>query len=108
MAFQMSCTIFCEEPSIVCGIILCVLQSSNNHCLSDMGMRDRFPDPHGQRGVETVLFNSNGFRIGKVGPYNFENQWNTIRDTVYQGKFSPHWRWTTIDHSEMQEVGRRS
>jgi hypothetical protein len=51
-----------------------------------MGMRDRFPDPEGRRGVETVLFNSSGFRLGKVGPDNFEAQWTRIRDMVYRGK----------------------
>jgi hypothetical protein len=50
-----------------------------------MGVRDHFPDPQGHRGVETVLFNSTGFQIGKVGPDNFEQQFARIRDTVYRG-----------------------
>jgi hypothetical protein len=53
-----------------------------------MGMRDRFPDPEGHCGVETVLFNSDGFRLGKIGPHNFEQQWTKIRDIVYRGKLS--------------------
>jgi hypothetical protein len=51
-----------------------------------MGMRDRYPDPQGNRGVETVLFNSLGFRVGKIGPTNFDSQWRKIRQAVYDGK----------------------
>jgi len=50
-----------------------------------MEMRDRFPDPQGHRGVETVIFNSQGYQVGKIGPGNFEQKWGTIRETVYRG-----------------------
>jgi hypothetical protein len=52
----------------------------------DMGTRDRFPDPQGHHGVETVLFNSSGVRLGKIGSRNFDQQWASIRDMVYRGK----------------------
>jgi hypothetical protein len=51
-----------------------------------MGMRDRYPDPQGNRGVETVMFNSYGYRVGKIGPANFDFQWRKIREAVYSGK----------------------
>jgi hypothetical protein len=51
-----------------------------------MGMRDQYPDPQGNRGVETVMFNSFGYRVGKISPANFDSQWRKIRDTVYEGK----------------------
>jgi hypothetical protein len=57
-----------------------------------MGMRDHFPDPQGHHGVETVLFNSGGFRLGKIGPHNFNQQWAKIQDMVYRGKRSGHKR----------------
>lgn len=51
-----------------------------------MEMRDRFPDSEGHRGVETVIFNSKGYRVGKIGPGNFNQKWETIREAVYRGK----------------------
>lgn len=50
----------------------------------DMSMRES-PDPQGHRGVETVMFNTCGYRVGKIGPDNFEQQWAKIRQTVYEG-----------------------
>jgi hypothetical protein len=52
-----------------------------------MAARDRFPDPEGHQGVETVVFNSSGFRLGKVGTYNFDQQWQKIQDKVLEGMF---------------------
>ena len=51
-----------------------------------MEIRDRYPDPQGHRGVETVIFNTTAERLGKIGPSNFESQWGRIRDKVYSGE----------------------
>lgn len=52
-------------------------------------MRDRYPDPQGHLGVETVMFNTYGSRVGKINPHNFDSQWAKIRQEVYNGKFTP-------------------
>jgi hypothetical protein len=53
-----------------------------------MDVRDRFPDPQGHRGVETVLFNSTGFQIGKVDSGNFEEKFTEIRETIDRGEIA--------------------
>jgi hypothetical protein len=77
-----------------------------------MGVRDRFPDPQGDRGVETVLFNSKGFQIGKVGHENFEEKFAAIREMIYKGKMAsnqcPESGMLTECAFDPQAVGRKS
>ncbi|KAF7982305.1 hypothetical protein HWV62_28984 [Athelia sp. TMB] len=58
-----------------------ILRRAVNH----MEIRDRYPDPQGHRGVETVIFNTTAERLGKIGPSNFESQWGKIQHKVYSG-----------------------
>jgi len=69
-----------------------------------MGQRDHYPDPQGHRGVETVLFNSTGFKLGKIGPDNFERQWGRIRDTVYRGTLPHYWSQSIPYHVPLKQV----
>jgi len=69
-----------DQPRHV-DVVHNILRRAINH----MGTRDRYPDPRGNRGVETVMFNSFGYRVGKISPANFDSQWRKIRDAVYEG-----------------------
>ena len=57
----------------------------------DMEVKKRYPDlPYLEDvncGVETVMFNSYGYRVGKINATNFEARWTEIRDAVYSGKY---------------------
>lgn len=43
-------------------------------------------DEYGDGAVETFMFNSYGYSLGKLGPHNFEQLWQKISRTVTAGK----------------------
>jgi hypothetical protein len=50
-----------------------------------MESRDRFPNMGGP-GVETFMFNTQGYEVGKIRRENFEQMWTLIRNAVFAGK----------------------
>jgi hypothetical protein len=73
-----------DQPRHV-DVVHNILRRAINH----MEVKKRYPDlPYLEDvncGVETVMFNSYGYRVGKINATNFEARWTEIRNAVYSG-----------------------